>query len=70
MSKGKHKERARILKACHNNPEDMLDMVNYYRDEMDYVEPKRKPKIKIKGIKTPTLEILKYLISKGDVYVK
>ena len=69
MARGKHKERNKILKACSKNPEDMLEMVNHYRDKDDYVVLRRIIK-QSKGIKTPTLEIIKYLIAKGDIFVK
>jgi len=41
MARGKHKERIKILKAGNPDPEDFLDMVNYYRDKEDYIHPKR-----------------------------
>jgi len=77
MVRGKYKLRAKMLKKYSPDPEDVLEMVNYYAAPEDCILPKRK-KIprwhshfeKKNGLNTPTLEIMKYLIAKGDVNVK
>ena len=69
-ARGKHKRRARILKTLPPDPQDALEMINYYKASDEIIHPKRRGLLSRKGMKSTTLEILQHLIAKGEIYVK